>query len=217
MWVVSKKNVTELYQLRDWLIVFVLCYLWPVGHSAEKLFAANGDYERDSFRRGGCHRGPLRSDAAYVLFGLGHCCPGWGRRELITGTGDYANRQRREGLDAFAAISKAGGGSIPTHYFDVSNHVCGLIPLMTTTTPATGPFLPIAISLAWGVLFATVITLLLVPCLYMMIEDLMAQRDKLVRAVSQLFRKQTSVTPGLTGTLCGHLCEDPPPQVAVTG
>ena len=57
---------------------------------------------------------------------------------------------------------------------------------MTTTTPATGPFLPIAISLAWGVLFATVITLLLVPCLYMMIEDLMAQRDKLVRAVSQL-------------------------------
>ena len=99
---------------------------------------------------------------------------------------DYANRQRREGLDAFAAISKAAVVRFrPIILTSVTTFV-GLIPLMTTTTPATGPFLPIAISLAWGVLFATVITLLLVPCLYMMIEDLMAQRDKLVRAVSQL-------------------------------
>ena len=98
---------------------------------------------------------------------------------------DYANRQRREGLDAFAAISKAAVVRFrPIILTSVTTFV-GLIPLMTTTTPATGPFLPIAISLAWGVLFATVITLLLVPCLYMMIEDLMAQRDKLVRAVSQ--------------------------------
>ena len=28
-----------------------------------------------------------------------------------------------------------------------------------------------AVSLAWGVLFATFITLLLVPCLYVMVED----------------------------------------------
>lgn len=31
---------------------------------------------------------------------------------------------------------------------------------------------PMAISLAFGIVFATVITLLLVPCLYMMLEDL---------------------------------------------
>ena len=43
---------------------------------------------------------------------------------------------------------------------------------MSTSTPATAPFLPMAISLAWGVLFATVITLILVPCLYIIIEDL---------------------------------------------
>ena len=47
----------------------------------------------------------------------------------------------------------------------------GLIPLMSTDTPATGPFIPMAISLAWGVLFATFITLLLVPCLYLIVED----------------------------------------------
>ena len=34
-------------------------------------------------------------------------------------------------------------------------------------------FIPMAISLAFGVLFATAITLFLVPCLYMALEDLL--------------------------------------------
>ena len=32
--------------------------------------------------------------------------------------------------------------------------------------------IPMAVSLAFGILFATVITLLLVPCLYMMMHDI---------------------------------------------
>ena len=103
---------------------------------------------------------------------------------------DYANRQRREGLDAFAAISKAAVVRFrPIILTSVTTFV-GLIPLMTTTTPATGPFLPIAISLAWGVLFATVITLLLVPCLYMIIEDLLSLRDDVVSAVSRIIGRK---------------------------
>jgi hypothetical protein len=34
--------------------------------------------------------------------------------------------------------------------------------------------IPMALSLGFGILFATVITLLLVPCLYLLIEDLRA-------------------------------------------
>ena len=64
----------------------------------------------------------------------------------------------------------------------------GLIPLMTTFNPATYPFLPIAISLAWGVLFATVITLL-VPCL---VHNDRRRSDKCIRAVSRLL---SIVTP----------------------
>ena len=48
---------------------------------------------------------------------------------------------------------------------------------MSTSTPATAPFLPMAISLAWGVLFATFITLLLVPCLYLIVEDFLQQKN----------------------------------------
>jgi len=39
-------------------------------------------------------------------------------------------------------------------------------------------FIPMAISLAFGVLFATVITLLLVPSLYLMLDDLLIQMNK---------------------------------------
>ena len=85
---------------------------------------------------------------------------------------DYANRQQLAGHSAVEAILRGGYASIPAHYFHVSDHVCRPDTLMSTSTPATAPFLPMAISLAWGVLFATVITLILVPCLYIIIEDL---------------------------------------------
>ncbi len=84
---------------------------------------------------------------------------------------DYANRQRREGKHMTEAVLNACVVRFrPILLTSVTTFV-GLIPLMTTSTPTTAPFLPMAVSLAWGVLFATFITLLLVPCLYLMVED----------------------------------------------
>ncbi|MEM6999633.1 MAG: efflux RND transporter permease subunit [Pseudomonadota bacterium] len=84
---------------------------------------------------------------------------------------DYANRQRREGKPIIEAVLNACHVRFrPILLTSVTTFV-GLIPLMSTSTPATAPFLPMAVSLAWGVLFATFITLLLVPCLYVMVED----------------------------------------------
>ncbi len=84
---------------------------------------------------------------------------------------DYANRQRREGKGIMEAVLNATVIRFrPILLTSVTTFV-GLIPLMSTHTPATAPFLPMAVSLAWGVLFATFITLLLVPCLYLIVED----------------------------------------------
>ncbi|MEM7016171.1 MAG: efflux RND transporter permease subunit [Pseudomonadota bacterium] len=84
---------------------------------------------------------------------------------------DYANRQRRAGKSIHDAVVAACLVRFrPIILTSVTTFV-GLIPLMSSNTPATAPFLPMAVSLAWGVLFATFITLLLVPCLYMMVED----------------------------------------------
>lgn len=84
---------------------------------------------------------------------------------------DYANRCRRNGMSLADAVLEACSIRFrPILLTSVTTFV-GLIPLMSTNTPATAPFLPMAVSLAWGVLFATFITLLLVPCLYVMVED----------------------------------------------
>jgi multidrug efflux pump subunit AcrB len=90
---------------------------------------------------------------------------------------DYANKRKLEGKTPIEAI--LGAASIrfrPIILTSVTTFV-GLIPLMSTSTPATAPFLPMVISLAWGVLFATVITLMLVPCLYIIIHDFVREAD----------------------------------------
>jgi multidrug efflux pump subunit AcrB len=84
---------------------------------------------------------------------------------------DYINRQRRRGVDIFEAVTIAGVVRFrPIILTSVTTFV-GLIPLMTNKDPETFMFIPMAISLAFGVLFATVITLFLIPSLYLMLND----------------------------------------------
>ena len=49
---------------------------------------------------------------------------------------------------------------------------------MLDNTISTRCSLPMAISLAFGVLLGTLVTLFLVPCLYLALEDIIALRDK---------------------------------------
>jgi multidrug efflux pump subunit AcrB len=85
---------------------------------------------------------------------------------------DYINRERRQGMELMQAVIDAGVVRFrPILLTSVTTFV-GLMPTMYPQTPATMFFIPMAISLAYGVLFATVITLLLVPSLYMIVDDL---------------------------------------------
>jgi multidrug efflux pump subunit AcrB len=85
---------------------------------------------------------------------------------------DYVNRLRREGTPISEAVLGAGVVRFrPILLTSVTTFV-GLVPLMATATPATAFVIPMAVSLAFGVLFATFITLFLVPALYTITEDL---------------------------------------------
>jgi len=48
----------------------------------------------------------------------------------------------------------------------------GLAPIITETSRQAKFLIPMAISLGFGILFATFITLVMVPCLYMILEDI---------------------------------------------
>ncbi|MFP6795193.1 MAG: efflux RND transporter permease subunit [Pseudomonadales bacterium] len=84
---------------------------------------------------------------------------------------DYINRQRREGIPIFEAVSTAGVVRFRPIILTSVTTFMGLVPLMTDNDPETFMFIPMAISLAFGVLFATVITLFMVPSLYLMLDD----------------------------------------------
>ncbi|MDP6376239.1 MAG: efflux RND transporter permease subunit, partial [Pseudomonadales bacterium] len=85
---------------------------------------------------------------------------------------DYVNRLRREGSEVNEALLAAASVRFrPIILTSVTTFV-GLIPLMSTQTPDTSPFIPMAVSLAYGVVFATFITLIYVPVLYRITEDL---------------------------------------------
>lgn len=47
----------------------------------------------------------------------------------------------------------------------------GLIPIMLESDPQAQAIIPTAISIGYGIVFATIITLFLVPCLYLLQED----------------------------------------------
>ena len=84
---------------------------------------------------------------------------------------DYTNRQRRSGADLREALHQACIVRFRPIIITSATTFAGLMPLMFNRNPSTYFFVPMAISLGWGVLFATAITLFLVPCVYMIAED----------------------------------------------
>ena len=84
---------------------------------------------------------------------------------------DYADRQRRMRADAYTAAYRSAVVRFRPIVITSATTFAGLMPLMLNTNPATVFVVPMAISLAWGVVFATVITLFLVPCCYLILED----------------------------------------------
>jgi len=87
------------------------------------------------------------------------------------------NRLREEGLDIMEAVSSAGAVRFRPIILTSITTFIGLVPLMATANPATFFIIPMAISLAYGVLFATAITLFLVPSLYLILHDLLGDKE----------------------------------------
>lgn len=86
---------------------------------------------------------------------------------------DYINNFRKSGEDLVWVVCHAGSVRFrPIILTSVTTFV-GLTPMMLDSTSSTIMFAPMAVSLAFGVLFGTVITLFLVPSLYMILEDIL--------------------------------------------
>jgi multidrug efflux pump subunit AcrB len=82
------------------------------------------------------------------------------------------NRHRATGRGAREAVELAGAGRFRPIVLTAMTTFVGLTPLMLEGSTQAQVLIPMAISLAFGVVFATAITLILVPCGYVILEDL---------------------------------------------
>ncbi|MCK5172230.1 MAG: efflux RND transporter permease subunit, partial [Planctomycetes bacterium] len=85
---------------------------------------------------------------------------------------DLINRERAEGIEIHQVIRDSATRRFRPIMLTTMTTFCGLMPMMLEKSLQAKFLIPMAVSLAFGVLFATLITLLLVPSLYMILEDI---------------------------------------------
>jgi len=85
---------------------------------------------------------------------------------------DKANRNRREGMPMKEAIISAGSRRFRPIVLTSLTTFFGLTPMILETSVQAQFLVPMAISLGFGILFGTGIILLLIPALYMILEDI---------------------------------------------
>ena len=85
---------------------------------------------------------------------------------------DYTDKQRKEkGLNAHDAVVAGGTRRFRAIMLTTMTTFAGLTPLLLEKSMQARFMLPMAVSLAFGVVFATFITLVLIPAFYLIIED----------------------------------------------
>ena len=85
---------------------------------------------------------------------------------------DYANKARAAGASAYDAVWRAGMRRFRPILLTTMTTFCGLAPMIFETSRQAQFLVPMAISLGYGIVFATVIVLFLIPSLYMIFDDI---------------------------------------------
>lgn len=84
---------------------------------------------------------------------------------------DYINERREEGQPVRDVVRAAGPARFRAIFLTSSTTFIGLVPIVTERSLQAQFLVPMAISLGFGSVAATFISLVLVPCLYLIVED----------------------------------------------
>lgn len=85
---------------------------------------------------------------------------------------DFINRQIKKGMNVNDAVRLAGVRRFRPILLTSLTTFFGLLPLMFDPSTQSAFLIPMAVSLGWGIVFATTITLLLVPTITLIFEDI---------------------------------------------
>ena len=88
---------------------------------------------------------------------------------------DFINKARVRGVELRDAVIESGTARFRAIVLTSFTTAAGLVPIIFETDPHAQGIIPTAISIGYGIIFATIITLFLVPALYMLLEDSFAR------------------------------------------
>ena len=107
---------------------------------------------------------------------------------------DFINRRVREGMSLGDACLEAGAKRFRPIMLTSLTTFVGLLPLMLETSRHAQFLIPMAVSLGFGVVFATIITLYLIPCSLLVAQDIGAKVAEFKRWYWKPFRSEDSST-----------------------
>jgi len=84
---------------------------------------------------------------------------------------DYVNQARARGVAIKEAVVEAGCARFRAITLTSITTFAGVLPIMFETSLQARFVIPMAVALGFAVLFATLLTLILVPCLYLILQD----------------------------------------------
>jgi multidrug efflux pump subunit AcrB len=103
------------------------------------------------------------------------------------------NRERSSGLALGEAVRTAAISRFRPIVLTTATTFLGLLPLMFETAVPAVPLVPMAIALAYGVLYASIMTLFLVPVGYLILDDLSRLASR--RRIQESTMPAASISP----------------------
>jgi multidrug efflux pump subunit AcrB len=84
---------------------------------------------------------------------------------------DFINRAVRDGVDINQAVIESGKARLRPVLLTSATTIAGLVPLLMEHSFQAQFLIPMAVSICFGLLAATILTLLYVPALYLIVQD----------------------------------------------
>ncbi|MBU1495178.1 MAG: efflux RND transporter permease subunit [Actinobacteria bacterium] len=106
----------------------------------------------------------------------------------------FINNARRAGADRWDSIIEAGRKRLRPIILTSVTTIGGLLPTVLGLGGSSAVWRPLANTIAWGLLFSTILTLVVIPCILSMIDDIKTKAGK------ALVRNENGVGGEIAGT-----------------
>jgi multidrug efflux pump subunit AcrB len=84
---------------------------------------------------------------------------------------DFVNRERADGVDRWNSLINAGATRLRPIILTTVTTIGGLLPMIFSTSKTVSDWKPMAVSIAFGLAFATIITLFIIPAFYSLVDS----------------------------------------------